>query len=100
MQIYFDMKKYFLMAGCMILLAVGMISVACSKDKNDSKSLTTCTCKLDGSDEIIVLSDARLNNFDLDGKGIKTCAELLTWLKKPEIKEGLYDEATSCVEKK
>jgi ABC-type glycerol-3-phosphate transport system substrate-binding protein len=59
------MKKSILLVGCLILLAVGVVSVSCSKD-DDWKG---CRCTLDGETITITAEEAK-------AEGYNSCAEI------------------------
>ncbi|MDR0420000.1 MAG: hypothetical protein LBH30_00890 [Prevotellaceae bacterium] len=79
------MKKIILLIGCLSLLTVGIISVSCSKDDE----WEGCKCTLYYEDGDTDTND--ITAQDLEGSGIKSCAELEDFI----IDE--YDEDVRCV---
>ncbi|MDR1552885.1 MAG: hypothetical protein LBS69_05425 [Prevotellaceae bacterium] len=67
------MKKIILLIGCLSLLAVGIISVSCSKD--DEWNGCKCTYKYEGETETETITLADLKEYELDSY-IKSCSQM------------------------
>jgi hypothetical protein len=73
------MKRHILLAGCLSLLVIGIISVSCSKD-DDKKEWKGCSCRViwdDGDEERESLSPSEVKE-----QGADSCDRLVTILKR------------------
>ena len=91
------MKKVFLLAGCLSLLAVGIIGVSCKKDeakeepKEEAKKEwkgCICTLEYDGERETHTFTAAELKE-----EGLNSCAET-----QRELREWADADRVTCTD--
>ena len=85
------MKKTFLLIGCMVVLALGIISISCKKEESkneDSKNKVVCTCTFKYEGNVSDPVDATQN--DLKEAGAKSCNEFA--VKAIEEMKGMSEE--------
>ena len=63
------MKKTFLLIGCLLVLALGITTISCKKDKKEDSKGCTCTAKYDGT----LLGTEKIPESELEGM---SCSEL------------------------
>ena len=72
------MKKTFLLIGCLLVLALGITTISCKKDKKEDSEGCTCTMKYDGK------------NFE--GGTFKVPAEELEGMSCSELTDAIWSE--------
>ena len=83
------MKKTFLLIGCVVLLAIGVVSISCKKDeKSNNGGLTAgCVCTVTGPELPNGKQEYSIPKLALDMAGV-TCAQYKSWFLD------LYEEYT------
>jgi len=81
------MKKTILLVGCLALLAIGMISVACSKDWKGC----SCTVTFMGERETLTLTAE-----ELEEEGISNCNQAESFIKGAIAAIDLAEVQVNC----